>query len=169
MREPPPARPPHLTVHDVGWRRKLHPWGERDVHLFWGKLPTPRQSRHPMAMKSVSPKTGAREAVLKPPSPFGRLDALLHSVRCIAQYEDALCELSHEVKQSGRLSRQTRGVLDALLKKLPAQDYVHDLDAVTDLLAEPLSPTGTQSKKTPAAPARKQAPAKPKTRRKSSS
>ena len=127
-----------------------------------------------MAMKSISPKAGVGKAAIALPSPFGRLDALLHTVRCIAQYEDALCELSHEVKQAGRLSRQARGVLDALLKKMPSQDYVHDLDAVTDLLIGSPRPTGaspsTASKsKTPSVPARKPAPAKRTSGRKSSS
>ncbi len=121
------------------------------------------------------------KAAAELPSPFGRLDALLHTVRCIAQYEDALCELSHEVRQSGRLSRQTRGVLDALLKKIPSQDYVHDLDAVTDLLADapqPASATPGIARKSPSIvpkkkrasmPARKPASAKRISGRKSSS
>ena len=141
---------------------------------FEAGRPKRSQSRHPMAMKSISPKAGVRKAVIEPPSPFGRLDALLHTVRCIAQYEDALCELSHEVKQSGRLSKQTRSVLDALLKKIPSQDYVHDLDAVTDLLADaprPASaaPSTTSKSKTPPAKAGKRASAKRSSGRTSSS
>lgn len=45
---------------------------------------------------------------------------LLHTVRCIAQYEDALCELSYEVKQSGFLSDEARVALDGILKKIPS-------------------------------------------------
>ncbi len=110
-------------------------------------------------MKSVLPSAGTQKAFLDSSSPYGRLDALLHSVRCIAQYEDALCELSHEVKRTGRLSEETKVELDALLKKIPSQDYVHDLDAVTVLLAE-TTPTP--------APARKRASVPPASRRKPS-
>lgn len=123
-----------------------------------------------MTMKKTTlVKAPRRTAPTQPSSAYGRLDALLHTVRCIAQHEDALCELSHEVKQSGFLSEETRLALDVLLKKIPAQDYVHDLDAVSTLLAGSPRPTSSGStRKTASAPARKQAAVKPKSGRKSS-
>lgn len=123
-----------------------------------------------MTMKKTAPaKARPRTAPLQPSSPYGRLDALLHTVRCIAQHEDALCELSHDVKQSGVLSDETKFALDALLKKIPSQEYVHDLDAVTVLLAGSPPPTSSaSSNKTAAAPARKRIAAKKSSGRKSS-
>ncbi len=123
-----------------------------------------------MTMKKTTPvKPRPRTAAIQPSSPYGRLDALLHTVRCIAQHEDALCELSHEVKQSGVLSDETRLALDVLLKKIPAQEYVHDLDAVTILLAGSPQPTRSiATKKTTSVPARKRVAAKEKSGRKSS-
>ncbi len=124
-----------------------------------------------MTMKKTSPvKSRPRTTPTQPSSPFGRLDALLHTVRCIAQYEDALCELSHEVRHTGILSDETKLTLDVLLKKIPSQEYVHDLDAVTVLLAGSPQPTASAStRKTASAPARKRASAKKQSGRKSSS
>ena len=130
----------------------------------------PPSSWHPMTMKKTTPaRPRPRTAPSQPFSPYGRLDALLHTVRCIAQHEDALCELSHEVKQSGVLSEETKLALDTLLKKLPSQEYVHDFDAVTVLLASSArQASSTPTKKTASAPARKRSPAKQKSGRKSS-
>ena len=121
-------------------------------------------------MKKTAPiQPRPRTAPIQASSPYGRLNTLLHTVRCIAQHEDALCELSHEVKQSGVLSEETKLALDVLLKKIPSQDYVHDLDAVTVLLAGSPQPTRSPStKKTASAPARKRIAAKRSSGRKSS-
>ena len=123
-----------------------------------------------MTMKKTAPvKPRPLNAPIQPSSPFGRLNTLLHTVRCIAQHEDALCELSHEVKQSGVLSDETKLALDILLKKIPSQDYVHDLDAVTVLLAGSPQPTRSAStKKAASAPAGKRIAAKKSSGRKSS-
>ncbi len=119
--------------------------------------------------KTLPVKARTRTAPDEPSSPYGRLHTLLHTVRCIAQHEDALCELSHDVKQSGSFSEETKAALDALLKKLPAQDYVHDLEAVTGLLADASRAARTAVKKrTASAPVRKQASVKSKSGRKSS-
>ena len=39
-----------------------------------------------------------RSAAVRQPSLYHRLETLLHTMRFIAQYEDALCELAHELK-----------------------------------------------------------------------
>lgn len=119
--------------------------------------------------KTASVRSRPRTAPVQTSSPYGRLDALLHTVRCIAQHEDALCELSHEVKQSGVLSEETKLALDVLLKKIPSQEYVHDLDAVTVLLTGSSQPTSSASmKKATSAPARTRVAAKKSSGRKSS-
>jgi hypothetical protein len=66
-----------------------------------------------------------------------RLDALLQTMRCIAQHEDALCELSHETRRTGSLSAETSDELRRILERLPAEDYVIDVDAVRAVLGEP--------------------------------
>ena len=66
-----------------------------------------------------------------------RLHALLHAVRCIAQREDALCEMLHEMKNSTRFSGEQAAALRAIVEHLPSQDYLDDLRSVTDLLSQP--------------------------------
>ena len=80
------------------------------------------------------------------PSAYHRLDALLHTMRCIAQHEDALCELSHELKQAGDLSPEIRDEFRDLLDKIPSQEFVLDLDAVRDALVEPRPSASSRSK-----------------------
>jgi hypothetical protein len=65
-------------------------------------------------------------------------------MRCISQYEDALCELSHEVKQAGGLSPDLTDEILSTLEKLPSHDYLMDLDALRDTLAE--SADGSKTK-----------------------
>ena len=77
-----------------------------------------------------------------------RLDALLHTMKCVVQYEDALCELSHEVKRTGQLSPEACKELRSLLEKLPTYDYVFDVEAVQDLLRSPTKRTNSKETKT---------------------
>ena len=58
-------------------------------------------------------------------------------MRCIAQYEDVLCELSHELKRSGSLSAQTSEELHEILEKIPSHDYLMDLESARAILAAP--------------------------------
>jgi hypothetical protein len=58
------------------------------------------------------------------------LEALLHTIRCIAQHEDELCTLLHEAKRTGRINATLRKDLQAILAKLPAQDYLEDLQTI---------------------------------------
>lgn len=108
----------------------------------------------PVRMKKTTPVAAKKENNPGlPSSPYSRLHTLLHMVRCIAQHEDALCELSHEVKRAGVLSDEAKVALDGILKRMPAEDYVHDLDAVTGLLAGVRARTGSGvTRKVAAAP-----------------
>jgi hypothetical protein len=82
-----------------------------------------------------------------PSSAYHRLAALLHTVQCIARYEDSLCELSHEAKPSGRLSPQASEELRLMLEKIPSHDYLLDLDAVRELLQK--QPSSKKASKKP--------------------
>jgi hypothetical protein len=68
-------------------------------------------------------------------------------MRCIAQYEDALCGLSHELKEAGAPSPELLDELREILEKIPAHDYLTDLDSVRAILAVPSSPKRSSSKK----------------------
>lgn len=80
------------------------------------------------------------------PSAYHLLDALVHTMRCIAQHEDALCELSHELKQAGDLSPEIRDELRNLLDKIPSQEFVLDLDAVRGALVVSQPSASSRSK-----------------------
>jgi hypothetical protein len=80
--------------------------------------------------RSVSKKPKVQASTPLPPSAYHKLDALLHTIRCISQYEDALCELSHEAKRASTLSEQSIAELRAILDKLPAHDYMVELESV---------------------------------------
>jgi hypothetical protein len=96
--------------------------------------------------KTTSAHRQTRPASVKSPSAYHRLDALLHTMRCIAQYEDALCELSHEVKWTGDLSPEISDELREILETIPSHDYVLDLDAVRVILIEPHTPMKSGSR-----------------------
>jgi len=71
------------------------------------------------------------------PSAYHRLHTLLHTMRCIGEREDALCEMMHELKNSSGFSKEQADELRSILEHLPSQDYLDDLRSVTDLLNEP--------------------------------
>ena len=62
-----------------------------------------------------------------------RLDALLHTMRCIAQQEDELCTLLHDARRSGKVNGRLRRELQTILDELPADEYTFDLNAVREL------------------------------------
>ena len=99
--------------------------------------------------KTTSAHRQIRPASVKPLSAYHRLDTLLHTMRCIAQYEDALCELSHEIKWAGEMSPGSSEELRAILEQIPSHDYVLDLNAVRATLVEPRALTKFDSR-TPA-------------------
>ena len=79
------------------------------------------------AREKASPDTAIPEAA-------ARLNALLHTMRCIAQHEDALCTLLHQLRQAGSLSPDLREELRTLLDELPSDEYLRDLDTLAALL-----------------------------------
>jgi hypothetical protein len=72
------------------------------------------------------------------------LHSLLHSIRCIAQHEDALCELLHELHHTTIAQAKFIAELRDLLEDIPAHDYVDDLDAVRDILGQTQIPAKQQ-------------------------
>src|SRR5205823_2706040 len=85
------------------------------------------------------------------------LHSLLSCIRCIAQREDTLCELLHEVQHYGA-SAGVRGEVFTLIDELPAADYVDDLDALRAMLGTSRLATnpGRARRRTPRASATKQ-------------
>ena len=63
-----------------------------------------------------------------------RLDALLHTMRCIAQHEDELCTLLHDARRTNRVSAALVQELRSILQELPAEEYVADLHAVEEAI-----------------------------------
>ncbi len=109
-----------------------------------------------------------RTAKPSPASPITiRLHALLHTVRSIAQAEDELCTLLHDVERTGTLTRDASTELHALLSKLPAHEYIDDLEAVRSSLGAQAHVHKSPTKKKPARrPIKsKAAAAKPKARK----
>jgi hypothetical protein len=111
--------------------------------------------------KIVSTHRKTRPATVQQPSLYHRIDTLLHTMRCIAQYEDALCGLSQEVKRAGAFSPEIRDEVREILEKIPSHDYVMDLDAVRAALSESKpssskkSARSTISRKSPSAAKKK--------------
>lgn len=87
----------------------------------------PRTTAHPRSAKPAEP---AAQLTL-------RLHTLLHTVRAIAQVEDELCTLLHEVERTGTLTPEANAELHALLNKLPTHEYTDDLEAVRSSLSAP--------------------------------
>ena len=88
------------------------------------------------ATKTLPAKHKTDSLVPDQPTAYGRLHTLLHTVRCIAQYEDVLCEITHEMKQSSELSPRLSRELDEILDKIPSHAYVSDLNAVREILSD---------------------------------
>jgi hypothetical protein len=64
------------------------------------------------------------------------VQSLLHTLRCIAQYEDALCEVLHELQQEGPSAKMNEEIA-SLLDDIPAQDYLDDLESARACLSQP--------------------------------
>ncbi len=62
------------------------------------------------------------------------LNALLHTMRCIAQHEDELCTLLHDARKRTRPTRALLRELASILTELPDEDYVDDLHAVQQMM-----------------------------------
>ncbi len=87
-----------------------------------------------MTKKKEVPETAGRQKDTLPVA-YYRMNALLHTIRCIAQHEDHLCTLMHEIKEAGHLGAEVSEELGVLLAELPAHDYLDDLSAAQTLLA----------------------------------
>lgn len=84
---------------------------------------------------------------MRVPSAYHRLHTLLHTMRCIREREDALCEMMHELKNSNSVSEEQANELRGILEDLPSQDYLDDLRSITDLLGEPPRKKGSEPKR----------------------
>jgi hypothetical protein len=105
-------------------------------------------TNQPMTTKKLaSARLKTRLSTVRQPSPYHRLDALLHTMRCITQFEDALCELSHELKGANALSPEASEELRDILEKIPSHDYLVDLELVRAILSEPAPLKRSSSKK----------------------
>jgi hypothetical protein len=108
--------------------------------------------RHPTKQPMITKRTARASlktlsAAARQPSLYHRLDALLHTVRCIAQCEDTLCEFSHELKGARALSVEAIEELRDILEEIPSHDYLTDLESVKALLAKPEPPKRSGPKK----------------------
>jgi len=71
-----------------------------------------------MATKKTAPvQRNTRTAITNQTTAYDQLHALLHTVRCIAQYEDVLCEVTHETKRSVELSPMLSHELNEILTR----------------------------------------------------
>jgi hypothetical protein len=132
---------------------------------FWHPINKHMKTKRIAAANPKTPSAAVRQSL-----PYHRLDTLLHTIRCIAQYEDALCELSHELKGARSLSVEASKELRGILGKIPSHDYLIDLESVKAILPEP-APSKRSSPKKAAKSARLgkgSAAARKKSRRKSS-
>jgi hypothetical protein len=114
--------------------------------------------------KSLSPASR-----IPTPSPLHRIETLLHTMRCIAQYEDILCELSHEIRTVGGLTREVSAELRNVVDMLPLHDYVNDVESLRVLLKiEPPKASSLKKKQYKAQSKRIVSSVKVKAKRKSS-
>jgi hypothetical protein len=103
-----------------------------------------------------------------------RIHALLHSVRAISNFEDELCTLLHATEHAETLSPDLLQDLQALLTRMPAHDYLDDLDAVRSAVEAPsprrppvakqLSSKARKAVRAQASSARSKAAARPRAR-----
>ena len=94
-----------------------------------------------VAAKKVAKNTAVkaagapRKSTARPlPQLYYRAHALLNTVRCIAQHEDRLCILLHEMKRRGTVGAAMSKELRTLLGEMPAEEYAVDLRAVEEEL-----------------------------------
>lgn len=75
----------------------------------------------------------AKKSASRPPL-HDRLNALLHTMRCIELHEPQLCALLQELKTTNKVTPRLTADLRTLLDKLPAHAYTDDLAAVEQAL-----------------------------------
>ena len=79
---------------------------------------------------------------------YHRIDALLHTVRCVAQHEDQLCTLLHAARNPQAVDPEIYNELRQLLEDMPSREYTDDLHALS--LAMPTSPARATPRKSAA-------------------
>ena len=62
------------------------------------------------------------------------LNSLLHTMQAVQQYEESLCSLMHALRR-GRATGAMVRELRAVLQQLPAQEYLHEVDALREAAA----------------------------------
>ena len=75
------------------------------------------------------------------PAIFYRLNTLLHTVRSIAEFEDHLCTILHEIKATGAASVSLSHELAEVLEDMPSTDFTHELQALRAVLDGSGAPT----------------------------
>ena len=83
-----------------------------------------------MGKKSTKRKAATAAAANARPQIYYRIHTLLETVREIAQHEDQLCCLMHEIKSKNSLSPSVSRELRSLLEEMAPADYDHNLSAV---------------------------------------
>lgn len=99
------------------------------------KQPAKNTATKQTAKKAPRNAALARKSAVKAEPLTHRLDALLHTMRCIAQHEDQLCTLLHDARKTGRITAALRRDLSVILAELPAEEYTEDLHAVLEITA----------------------------------
>ena len=105
---------------------------------------------------AVAKSRAGAKAHVAPASTAHKLHVLLLAVQRIASFEDELCSLVHEATRAREVTSELARELRDLLDRMPAHDYVHDLEAIQLALAPsaPARPVKKPAKKA-AAPAKK--------------
>jgi hypothetical protein len=99
----------------------------------------------------TSRKTIAAEPSAKDTAACHLLHTFLHTVRCIAQQEDALCEFLYEANHTTGLPSALAKELRNLLDQMPSYDYLDDFHALSDILGQPRSTRIARPHKSPKA------------------
>lgn len=86
------------------------------------KKKTPSKSRKPSV--SVSGEAVAHH----------HLESLLRTMRCIAQYEDALYAIANEGRRAGAFTPEVIDEVIEILEQIPSRDFMMDLAAVRTAL-----------------------------------
>ncbi len=91
---------------------------------------------HAPVKRHASAKTRkAARTVAAPATLAHRLHMLLLAVQRIASLEDELCSLVHEAARTQKVGGELARELRDLLVRMPAHDYVHDLETIQTSLA----------------------------------
>lgn len=82
------------------------------------------------ATKRCGTVESGMQGIAKQPEVFYRIHSLLYTLRAIAQREDQLCMLMHHLRTAGKLNAALTAELQKILEEIPAEEYLHDLEAL---------------------------------------